>query len=1362
MNTRRSLLVIALALAFGISLTARGGPPTASTTHHTGLFNGQQVRYTATVADTIVPGADGKPAGSMVTTTYLREDVTDRRSRPVLFAFNGGPGASSTPLHLSAFGPRRYVTSADGDREMGDNPYSPLDALDLVFIDPIGTGFSRPLPGVDGQYFWSVEGDAASVKAFIKTWLKENGRESSPRFLCGESYGTARAAQIVSSGDDLEFDGVLLLSMTADLGDKDLERALLLPTFAATAAFHGKGQLPVRPVGEIFDEAERFALGDYLAALKRGDTLPASEKARIAGEVARRIGLSAAFVQEKNLRIDRQDYMLNLLKDAGLRTGQIDARVTGRLEDHADKKPPYDDPSMFSAASTRKPSKPTAHIYFTDELKFETKEQYNPLNLEINAKWVFKDAKAMADPPGTVAEVMKRQPSLRLFWVGGYYDITTPLGAGKYILNRAGVPGDRLTVAAFPTGHMPYEGDQNLARFVAAVKQFVAGGTAGMDADFATSVKTWTTRPEFLSPFVDHLPVSATVPSPKVVLGHHIGAPDVLDYSEQIYGYFRKLAEASPRVKVESIGKSEEGRDILVAFISSEENIRNLETLRTHLQRLGDPRELPETEAQTVLAAAKPFYHITGGVHAPETGSSETLTELAYRLTVEDTPLIRGIREHLVVVLTPIFDPDGRDRYTDWYYRFNAGVAKEQERVAGPPYWSKYVLHDDNRDIMATGLSQRAHLAFYLKWHPTVVHDIHETLPYLYIYSGFSVRDAGVDPELYGETYWFSNYQKMRLTGFGMPGVWDHGTWDIWWPGYAYAIAPNHNSLPQMYETFSNNGPSTMLRNIVPPKPKPGEALPWFLTDYTVRDWRRPMPAYPETLWSARNTTNYTETGLLAALELAATNPTPILESFYNRSRASVLEGVRKAPFAFVLPRDQSDLTRVAFVVNYLRLQGIEVGEASAPLVVNGESYPAGSFVVKLNQPYGRFARTLLERQVYQGDSKKLDDTAWTLGLMAHARVVPVSDPAILDVPVKPVATFEPKGVLPTTPGRFYAVLDSGSNNLPVLRYLLGRTAVSIAEQPFDGGGRTIPAGSLIVPSTARAMLEPAVMRLGLQAVALPHAPAAKVHDGSLPRLAVYSTWGATQDVGWVRLALDQAGAPYDLIFKEQVKQGNLHARYDVIVIPSQGSVKDIVDGIPMTGTRPVPYMKTDRFTTLGDYGSSPDIRGGLGEDGLRELHLFVEQGGTLVTLGTASELPVANGWVPGVTVAKPSASFRAIGPIVAASVEAASNPLFFGYSERTLAVRWAASLLYSVEAGAKTDVLLRFTGTNEALLSGEFLGIQETAGRPAVFRGQIGQGQIVVFATNPMFRHQNVGEYRLLYNTILNWRYLAGPAPTR
>lgn len=447
---------------------ARG--PVAALTHHRGVFNGQVVEYLAFVEETPVAAEGGTPTASLITTSYIRQGIADRARRPVIFAFNGGPGASSSPLHLNALGPRRYAIDDTGERVMTDNPFSPLDAADLVFIDPVGTGFSRPFPGIDGQAFWSVTGDAASVASAIEAWLRRHGREASPRFLCGESYGTTRAARIVAAHPRLGFDGVLMLSMTGGPADPDEALALLVPTFAAVAAFHGVVDAGSRSPQAVFDEAAAFARGPYLTALRRGDALAAAERSAVAGELARRIGLPATVVAERNLRVDRQAFMSGLLASRGLRTGQLDGRATGALAEFAGRKPPYDDPSMPGARPFRRP---TPHLYFTEELQVAAAEPYASLNLDINARWRFDDEHAMQDPLSLVAEAMEANTRMRLFWIGGLYDLTTPLAYGQFLLAGARVPADRLTAVAAATGHMPYEGDEALERFTSAVRRFV-------------------------------------------------------------------------------------------------------------------------------------------------------------------------------------------------------------------------------------------------------------------------------------------------------------------------------------------------------------------------------------------------------------------------------------------------------------------------------------------------------------------------------------------------------------------------------------------------------------------------------------------------------------------------------------------------------------------------------------------------------------------------------------------------------------------------------------------------------------------------------------------------------------------------
>jgi carboxypeptidase C (cathepsin A) len=474
MKMLRALLVFGFLLAPTFALADALPAGTKSVTQQTGTFNGEAVHYTATVEQTILDDANGKPAASLVTTAYVREDAGDETRRPVMFIFNGGPGASSSPLHMGALGPKRIVNTG-ADNVLADNPYSILDSADLVFIDPVGTGLSRPLPGVDGQPFWTVSGDAASVADFIRKWLAENHREQSPHFLCGESYGASRAAQIVSSATDIKFAGVLLLSMTGTPNDDDLPFVLMYPSFATTAAFYGKADAAGRTPQQIFEDAAKFARTDYVTALIQGIALPSDKARALAETMSKAIGLPADFILSKGLRVTKYDFVLNLLKDRGLTIGQIDTRVSGAYSEFVGQQPPHDDPSMSSSRKGRSTSE-ILQDYLTKDLGFTTAEQYRSLNLDINAKWKFDVNDAMISPAKMVGEALKARPGMRVFWSGGLYDLATPIYAGIYTLDHSGIPANRLTIARFPTGHMVYEGDENLARFTGAVRDFVNGG----------------------------------------------------------------------------------------------------------------------------------------------------------------------------------------------------------------------------------------------------------------------------------------------------------------------------------------------------------------------------------------------------------------------------------------------------------------------------------------------------------------------------------------------------------------------------------------------------------------------------------------------------------------------------------------------------------------------------------------------------------------------------------------------------------------------------------------------------------------------------------------------------------------------
>jgi hypothetical protein len=897
----------------------------------------------------------------------------------------------------------------------------------------------------------------------------------------------------------------------------------------------------------------------------------------------------------------------------------------------------------------------------------------------------------------------------------------------------------------------------NRAPALAGALQEHAGREAGgaestvQDAEFARLVKEWTTRPEFLSPLVDHLPVAAGVPSPKDILGHHIGEPRRLTYYARIVDYYRSLASKTPGVKVIDIGRTDEGRELVVVAISSEESIRNLEQYRARLASLADPRGVSEAEAQAIITLAKPIYHLIGGLHSGETGAPEMLMELAYRLAVEDSPLIRRIRDNVIVTITPVAEPDGHDRFVDWYYRYLVDITDERDNLPGPPFWGKYVYHDNNRDINFSQVITQALLNWYLEWHPPIIHDLHESVPFLYTFSGQAPQNPTLDPILFGELPWFANFEMAQMTQYGMPGVWTHAFVDAWSPGYLGFMASNHNGMLRMYETFGNEGATTMKRK-VDRESEPSRSM-------TSRQWYRPLPPYKEVEWSMRNNTNYMQTGVLSALDLTASFPKVILENFYRKSLNAVAAGRKGPPFGYVIPAGQKDMTRVAFLVGVLRTQGIEVGQADAEVKMKEGSFPAGSFIVKLDQPYGRLAKILLEKQEYpDANLRTYDDTGWTMGLMTHTEVHEISDSSILDLQVKR-ATGEiiPGAIQGEKPACGYAVLHDGSNSMVTLRTRLAGVAVKTTEKSFKAGDSVIPAGSFIVPAAAPpdtlGRVRKAVIDLGLRAVALQSEPEVRMHEADLPRVAVYSTWGSTQDVGWVRYALDRLEMPYELIYKERVRQGHLRKDFDVILIPNQaGSAKELVFDVE-PGARPMAYTRSGEFPSLGMYGESEDISGGMGLEGALEFRKFVEEGGLLITLCSASTFPIEFGLIRTVDTRRPSPQFYAPGPVVEAEILRPEHPIFYGYQSTTVPVRYAGGPLFQIpEKHRERLVLMRFTGTDKSVLSGLMKNPSDIKEKPAILDVPAGKGRVIMFATNPCYRWQNHGEFNMLFNAILNY----------
>src|SRR6478736_100851 len=442
-----------------------------------------------------------------------------------------------------------------------------------------------------------------------------------------------------------------------------------------------------------------------------------------------------------------------------------------------------------------------------------------------------------------------------------------------------------------------------------------------IDTEYTRKILEYTTQPMFASSLVDYLPASKTVPTPKAVLGDVAGAPGILPYSKQVYEYMRMLEKASPRVKVFSIGRTEEGREMIAVAVSSEANLAHLEENRARLAKLADPRtiKMDDAEAERIISAAVPVYYITGTIHSPETGAPTALMELAYRLAVDESQYIKSIRNGLITLITPIVEVDGRDRMVDLYHWH---LAHPKDYYPPLMYWGKYVAHDNNRDAMAVSLKLTENvLNTFVGWKALVLHDLHESVPYLYDNTaGDGPFNAWVDPILTNEWELLGWRDVTDMTRLGMPGVFTHGNFDTWSPGYLMFIAAMHNGISRLYETFGNGGADTVERQLRP--------------EEYGRTWYRQDPPLPKAMWSQRNNNNYEQTGLLTSLHYFAKEKELFLKNFYLKAKRSISKPDREGPAAYVFPADDSRPGAQAALLEVLRKQGCEISRSTTAFTV--------------------------------------------------------------------------------------------------------------------------------------------------------------------------------------------------------------------------------------------------------------------------------------------------------------------------------------------------------------------------------------------------------------------------------------------
>ena len=884
-------------------------------------------------------------------------------------------------------------------------------------------------------------------------------------------------------------------------------------------------------------------------------------------------------------------------------------------------------------------------------------------------------------------------------------------------------------------------------------------GSQQIDSAYSAAIRELTPTHErwkFTTELVDYLPASATVPSPLKVLGYVPGTIGKLTGVADVNRYFRALAEASPRVELFSLGRSDEGREMLVAAIAEESVLRELDRHIANMMRLSDTRGLSAVDRARLVRETIPSYWLTGAIHSPETGSPEMLMELAYRMAVDEGEHVQAIRRNLIVLVTPIVEVDGRDRVVD-AYRLQKELKLNNRTLV---YWGRYTAHDNNRDGMALSqLLSRNMVSGFERFRPIVMHDLHESVAFLYTSTGTGPYNEEFDPITVNEWHTLAYQEINELTRRGLPGVWTHGFYDGWAANYMMGVAQFRNAVGRFYETYTSSGADcTNVR---------------LSANQTERVWYRTNPPVSGIRWCIRSNINYSQSGVLVAMRYVADHRETFLENFATKVERQIAKGTTQAPYAFVIPRGQRRAAEAADLVNLFRMHGSEIHVASGDFAAKDSTrVRAGDWVVRMDQPVTAMVRTLLASYRFKPDDPSpYDDTGWTIDVTRNVTVHRIADSTILAQPMMPLAGIATVAGSVAGEGSTLVVPHLGDWRSAVLPWRVAPAKVAVADSAFTVGGETFPAGTFVVSGGRGSAARDAVVQLGLRAVAASAAPAVRQHEVKLPRVALLHTWLETQNEGWVRHAFDSLKIPYTYISTQTLRNARALDRFDVVVFPhANGTTQSLVHGRPMTGPA-IPWRKSDLTPSHGVYDETDDIRPSMGLEGAAALHRFVERGGLLLVEGNSSRLPIDLGFAGGVSLAQPE-GLRVRGAILRAQ-QGAASPILYGYENRTIGVNFSNNALFSVGGGgggagggggnadttstlARPRAVLGFHSRADSLLvSGLLVGERELAGRPAVVQAPVGKGHVVMFGIRPFWRWNTQGSFAMAINAIVNWNAL-------
>ncbi len=823
----------------------------------------------------------------------------------------------------------------------------------------------------------------------------------------------------------------------------------------------------------------------------------------------------------------------------------------------------------------------------------------------------------------------------------------------------------------------------------------------------------------------------SSIPTPESVLGYKMGTARKLPDWHEVVSYFETLAAASDRVELDVLGNSTNGLPYLAVSISSPENLARREELRATLSRLSDPRGLEPGDEAELVENGLPTAFLLCTQHSNEIGAVLMTLELAARLASQNDPETLEILQNAVTVIVPCHNPDGHQMIVEWYRRW---LDTEYEGVEMPWLYHPYVGHDNNRDwFMLTQAESRLYATLHNREHPQLVFDMHQMYrdgARFMVPPFIDPLDPNQDPVIQQGFADLGTAIAARLTAAGKAGVATNIIFDNYSPSLAYGNY--HGSVDLLSEAAS-------VRLATPVTIDEDKFSVERGFDPRERTWNHPLP-WKGGEWTLQDIVEYDLLAALAFIEHAARNRRQWLRNYAGIMRRTI-ERDEESSYAFLIPEAQDDPVTAHELLETLALGAVEIEQARTDFTADGVTYPPSTWIIRLGQPAGNYAKTLLEVQKYPDlrrwpdgpPAAPYDITGHTLPLQMGVWAVEVRKP--FDAELSKIELDRPRGTISGDGELGYAISARTNRSAQALNRLLC-AGFNVQRPTQDMPDLGLPAGSIVVPQQEglAALIEQLPDELGVDVVRLSSPVDVPGVSQQAPRTGIYTSWQASIDEGWTRWILEEYEFPFTRLYNPDIRQGNLREHYDTIVLPAQRA-KDIIEGKPEKNKYKEPYP--------------PEYVGGLGPVGVEALTRFVEQGGTLVAIDAACEFAIKQLYLPvrNVVEGLSEDDFFCPGTLMRLLVSG-THPLGFGLRRNEIGL-FSESPAFELDGSGGGTVVARYPVHNPAV-SGWILGAEKIAGKGALLEVPLGEGRVVLIGFRAQFRAQARGTYRVLFNAIM------------